>query len=135
VYFPAITGKLSGWQVSENDTVVTEGSDYFTVLRPGSFENIRSGGGLQNNTWRVRTLLFMRFNEYDTLWSTYRAFRSDIIALPDTSPLINYGIQNQVFSASDEAGYLRDADGNYTGFVQQTLECAITQRVIVPRAY
>lgn len=135
VYFPAVTGKAAGWQVSENDTAVMEGGDYFVILRPSAFDNPRSGGQLQQNIWHVRTMLFMRFNEYESLWSNYRSFRSDIIALPDTSPLVDYGIQKQEFSASDDAGYLRDADGNYAGFVQQTLECQITQRVLVPRAY
>lgn len=134
VYFPAITGEAAGWQVSENDTVVKKGSDYFVILRPGTFDNPQLSGALQNNIWRVRTLLFMRFAEYDNIWSSYRAFRSAILNLRETAPLHLYGIQKQEFSAVDEAGYLRDDLGNYTGFVQQTLECTITQRALVPRA-
>jgi len=134
IYFPAVTGKAAGWQVSENDTVVKEGGDYFIVLRPGSFETARHGQH-QDNIWRVRTLLFMRFNEYDSLWTAYRLFRSDILALPDTAPMTAHGIYNQTFSASDEAGYVRDDAGNYVGFIQQTLEATIMQRVLIARAF
>lgn len=133
-YFPAITGKVAGWQVSENDTVVKEGADYFIILRPSTFETKREGH-MQSNIWRVRTLVFMRFNEYDSLWSSYRDYRASILNLPDTAPLKLHGINGQTFSASDEAGYLRDENNNYTGFIQQTLECAISQRVLVPRAF
>lgn len=134
-YFPAITGKVAGWQVSEDDTVVREGGDYFVILRPGTFDMPQLSSSLQNNVWRVRTLLFMRYTEYANIWTQYRAFRSAILGLRETSPLTAYGIQKQEFSASDEAGYLRDDSGNYVGFVQQTLECTITQRVLVPRAF
>lgn len=132
-YFPAATGRAAGWQITENDNVIFEGGDYFIVLRPGTFQQGRRGGH-QENVWGVRTFLFMRFAEYTDLWTTFRAFRAAVLELPDTQPLKTYGVWSQVFTSGEDAGYLRDENGNYTNFVTQTLDCAISQRKLITPA-
>lgn len=135
IYFPEAQGLAAGWQVSEDDTTPMQGGDYFVILRPGAFSTTRRGQ-FQDNEWHVTTILYYRFSEYATLWQTYRAFRSDILGLPDTAPLKTMAITEQVFSAQENAGYLLDSNGNYTNFVVQTLDCRINQsRVITSRAF
>jgi len=132
-YFPAVTGRAAGWQVSENDLTPMEGGDYFIVLRPGTFGNPRRGGQVVENEWHITTLLYLRFSEYDNLWSLYRAFRSAVLELPDTIPIRTDGIWEQTFSAQGEPGFVIDTrrppPDNYTDLVSQTLDCTIRQRV------
>ena len=133
-YFPAIDGKAAGWQVSENDTEIYNGGEYFVILKPGTFSNQRQGLNTVNE-WHVTSVLYARYFEYDTAWSRFRAFRSDILALPDTAPLTTNGIYGQEFASQEQAGYLVDDQGRYTNFVVQTLDCTIRQRVKVARAF
>jgi len=128
-YFPAVTGRAAGWQVSENDLIPLEGGDYFVVTRPGPFKQVRQSD-FQENEWHVITVLYMRYVEYDNLWSTFRPFRSDILALPDTSPLRTHGIYNQTFAAQGEPGFVIDTKTReYTDLVSQILDTTIYQRV------
>ena len=133
-FFPSSTGRAAGWQISENDTTPMEGGDYFITLRPGAFSQERRGE-FQDNVWGVTTILYYRYSEYATLWTNYKVFRSAILGLPDTKPLKTVGIRNQVFISNENAGYLLDGQGNYTNFVVQSLNCAITQRVLIRRAF
>lgn len=133
-YFPAALGRPAGWQISENDNVIFDGGDYFIVLRPGTFRQQRRGN-YQDNTWTVRTFLYMRYAEYAGVWEDiFRPFRAAILELPDTVPLKEKGINGQDFTSGDEPGFLRDENGNYMNFVTQVLDCAITQRVLIRRA-
>jgi hypothetical protein len=133
-YFPAVEGKAAGWQVTENDTEVYNGGDYFIVLKPGAFSNARQGLNTVNE-WHVTSVLYSRFGEYANAWTQFRAFRSDILALPDTAPLTAHGINQQNFAALEQAGYLIDDQGRYTNFVVQSLDCTIRQRVLAVRAF
>lgn len=132
-YFPIETGRELGWQITEDDNIIFSGGDYFIVLRPGTFTQ-RRNGNYQDNVWGVRTFLFMRYQEYEGLWLKFRAFRAAVLELPDTRPLKKYGMNEQVFNAAEDAGYLRDSNGNYTNFVTQVIDCAINQRVLIRRA-
>lgn len=132
-FFPAAIGRSAGWQISEDDTIVKDGGDYFIIYRLGQFQQTRSGQ-FQENVWHINTWLFMRFSEYTGLWSGYRQFRSAVLELPDTQPLKRYGIYSQSFNAGQDAGYQRDENGNYTNFVVQQMDCTINQRVLITRA-
>lgn len=128
-YFPAVTGRAAGWQVSENDLTPMEGGDYFIVLRPGKPVQVRHGVVLENE-WHVTTLVFVRFAEYDNLWPRYRPFFSDILNLQDTIPLQTHGIWYQNISAQDEPKFVVDTKtGNFTDLVMQPLDATIRQRV------
>ena len=133
-FFPASVGRAEGWQISENDTTPMEGGDYFITLKPGSFTNNRQGD-VEDNSWNIITVLYMRYKEYNNLWPLFSAFRSAVIDLPKTSPLKTNGIRGQSFAAREDAGYLVDSQGNYTNFVVQALNCTILQRVLVRRAF
>lgn len=128
-YFPAVTGRAAGWQVSENDLIVMEGSDYFITLRPGNFDETGTRV-TQENEWHVITNIFMRFSEYEGLWTAFRVFRSDILGLTKTNPLTAHGIWFQKFSAQGEPQFLTDKNtGEYLGLVVQTIDTTIKQRV------
>ena len=129
LFFPAVTGRTGGWQVSENDLTPMEGGDYFVILRPGVFSQKRVSDFCENE-WHVLTTAYMRFSEYDNLWPLYRAFRSAILELPDTAPLKAHGIWKQTFVAQGEPGFIVDTKtGAYTDLVAQTLDVTIYQRV------
>lgn len=128
-FFPAVTGRAAGWQVSENDLIPMEGGDYFVTLRPGLFSQLRRGQ-VSENEWHVLATLYMRFAEYDNLWTLYRAYRSAILELPDTQPIRVSGIWEQVMTAQGEPGFIVDTkSGAYLNLVAQTLDVTIKQRV------
>lgn len=133
-YFPATTGRAAGWQVSEDDTTPLEGGDYFIVLKPGTFSNVRQGLK-QENEWHVTTILYVRYPEYWDAWRRFRLFRSDILSLPDTAPLKKHGMYDQSFASRDEAGYLINDQGQYTDFIVQSLDCTIRQRALIARQF
>ncbi len=132
-YFPAATGQAAGWQISEDDNVILSGSDYFITYRAGAFDNVRHGGGRQDNVWHVSTTLYMRFEEYSGLWTDFRAFRAAVLELPDTAPLQEHGIYGQSFVMGEQPGYLLNGQGDYMDFVVQKMDCIINQRVLVAR--
>lgn len=128
-FFPAVTGRAAGWQVSENDLIPMEGGDYFATLRPGSFSQLRRGQTSENE-WHILATLYMRFSEYDNLWSLYRAFRSAVLELPDTQPIRTNGIWDETMVAQGDPGFVVDTKtGSYTDLVAQTLDVTIRQRV------
>lgn len=128
-YFPAVTGRAAGWQVSENDLTPMEGGDYFVTLRPGQFSQLRRGQTSENE-WHILATLYMRFSEYDNLWTLYRAYRSAILELPDTQPIRTNGIWDEVMVAQGDPGFVVDTKtGAYTDLVAQTLDVTIRQRV------
>lgn len=135
-YFPASTGRVVGWQISSDDTVVLEGGDYYIIHRPGTFSQSRQGDLLENE-WHVSMTLFVRYDEYETAWAKFTAFRNAILMLPETSPLRDNFIDGskQVFSGSDEAGYLLDDKGALTQFIVQKMDCVIPQRVRRRRSF
>lgn len=133
-YFPLSDGRPAGWQISEDDTTPYEGGDYFITLRPGSFSHPQSTQEFEMNDWHVTTVLYFKYVEYKDIWSLFRAFRHAVISLPESARLRTHGIYDQSFSASEEAGYLVDSQGNYTSFVVQKLDCLIRQKVRRQRA-
>lgn len=133
-YFPASVGRAAGWQVSEDDTTPYEGGDYFITLRPGSFSHPQDTQGFEMNEWHVITVLYFKYVEYKDIWSLFRTFRNAVVSLPETKQLRTHGIYDQTFSASEDAGYLVDSQGNYTSFVVQKLDCLIRQKVRRQRA-
>lgn len=135
-YFPAPpdASQAAGWQISEDDTVWKAGVDYAITLKPGAFAQ-RSEGNVEFNDWGVITILWMRFTQYSDVWPLFRVYRNAVLNLRSAYPLHNHAIENQVFRAREDPGYLIDREGNYTTVVVQVLECTISQRRIQRRNF
>lgn len=129
-YFP------NSWQVTDDDTKIGKGGDHFAIVRPGSFPYTRQNGKLAEFEWHSTLVLHMRFTEYDTAWSLFKAFRSAVINLLINDPTL--GSTPRVFgvipSSSEEPGYMTDSEGNSANIIIQALDVAIRQRVPVATA-
>lgn len=132
-FFPEVTGREAGWQVSENDLMPLEGSDYFVITRPGDFTQVRRGQHNMND-WHITTTIYMRFKTYETLWSLYREFRGAILDLPETAPLKTAGIYGQSFVSRGQPGFVIDTKtGNTLDMVAQEIDVTINQKILVTR--
>jgi len=129
-YFPAGTGKSAGWQVSDDDTVFSQGGDYFIVVRPGEFPTVQKGL-LADVSWHVKAVIYVRFIEYKTSWGRFKAFRSDIFNLLNADPSLDRtnGVFSVTVSSKDDAGRLLDTQGNPMNWIAQLLDVTITQRI------
>ena len=129
-YFPAGTGKSAGWQVSDDDTVFSQGGDYFVIVRPGEFPTVQKGL-LADVSWHVKAVIYARFIEYKTSWGMFKAFRSDIFNLLNADPSLDRtnGVYSVTVSSKDDAGRLLDTQGNPMNWIAQLLDVTITQRI------
>lgn len=121
-YFPKAN------QVSTDDNAPQKGGNYFAILRPASFSN-NVHSQFEENEWHITTIIYMRYKELKDVWDLFAVYRGDILELRRTNPLKTNGIWRQVFSASDDAGFLTDENNNYLGFIAQTLDVTIYQKV------
>jgi hypothetical protein len=130
-YFPAGTGKAAGWQVSSSDLVISEGGEYFAIVRPGAFPSRRVSGKLKDVEWHCTVLLHYRFSKAETVWNEYELFRSDIFNVINADPTLGGtpNVWDVVMDSSEEPGYLADSEGNTQNVIVQTCDVAITQRI------
>ena len=129
-YFPAGTDKSAGWQVSDDDTVFSQGGDYFVIVRPGEFPTVQKGL-LADVSWHVKAVIYVRFIEYKTSWSMFKTFRSDVFNLLNADPTLTKtnGVWNVMVSSKDDAGKLLDTKGNPMNWIAQLLDVTINQRI------
>lgn len=121
------------WQVSDDDLVVKRGADYFVVVRPGAFPYTRQTEQLSTVNWTVVIDLYVRYVEYKTSWSKFKAFRSDIFNLLMEYPTLNgvAGVVSVDMTSDEQTQYLEfsDAPGAKSNFIIQTVKVIITQYI------
>lgn len=128
-FFPA-GDSAAGWQVSDDDTVVNKGGDYFIIVRPGEFP-VETHGHDADVNWHVKAIIYVRFKEYKTSWTNFKVFRSAIFNLMWADRTLNKtnGVWNVTLSSKDDAGRLLDTQGNPMNWIAQMLDVTITQRI------
>jgi len=135
-YFPASTKHAStGWQVSDDDAVLSEGGDYFVIVRPGAFPTRKQGRMLEVE-WHADAVIYVRYKEQATSWTRFETFRSDIFNLLHADPTLNKtnGVYDVGVSSQQQAGRLIDSQGNLMNWIAQTLDVTINQRIHMVRA-
>lgn len=131
------------WQVSNNDTNIARGADYFIVLRPGSFPVINQNAtGLQKDyEWNVVMDVYVRYVEYETSWHTFKKLRAALIKITGDNPILKCNLQpdksatnvwSLTLTSDEDAQYFRftDTDDDQRpNFIIQTMNVIIRQRV------
>jgi hypothetical protein len=124
------------WQISDDDTVIAKGEDHFVVYRPGEFPSAPAarGSGLYDIDWHITADLYVRYKEYKTSWTKFKALRSAIIPLIFRDQTLGNtpNVWRTSVNSQEKAQYFRfsDAPSNIrANFIIQTLDVIITQRV------
>ena len=121
------------WQVSDDDTVLGQGASNFLIYRPGAFPGVPKSMEDIDITWDVVCRLHVKYLDYKTAWTNFKAIRKDIINLiiPDYSLSGTLGVWRVVLSSSADAQYFfydEPKPGVRPNFVIQDFAVAITQR-------
>lgn len=121
-YFPR------DFQVSDDDSVLNRGADYFAIFQPDAFPATRVDGLAVTYNWVVVFDLYVRYKSRRESLTAFKAARSAMInlitpnCLNDTS-----NISRCVLAAS--GGLQQDIPGDNPNFIIQTFSATITQRV------
>lgn len=126
-YFP------HDWQVSDDDSVLGQGAENFIIYRPGSFPTQPVTMGDVDITWTVQCRLHVKYLNYKTAWTNFKAIRAAIINLiiPDYSLNGTAGVWRISLQSAEDAMYFyfdEPKPGVRPNFIIQDMSVAITQR-------
>lgn len=123
------------WQVSDDDSVIMQGAEYFAVVRPGAFPYTRQTERLSTVNWTVIMDLYVSYKDYKTSWAKFKAFRSAIFNLLMANPTLGgaAGVVRVDMTSDEQAQYLKfsDAPDARPNFIVQTVKVIIAQYVLV----
>jgi len=126
-YFPEV------WTVSNDDTSIARGADNLLVLRPGKFP-YAMGSEMEEGVykWEIIGDLYIRYVNYATSWTRFKAVRNELIHLVHMYPNLNNvpGVLKMQIAANERTAYFKlDEAGTKANFIIQTLEFTATQWV------
>lgn len=126
------------WQVSDDDTVLANGAEYFAIVRPGAFPYDRETIRVAIVSWNVTMDLYVSYKEYKTSWDRFKAFRSAIFNLLMENPDLGgtAGVLRVSMMSDEQAKYLKfsDVPDAKPNFIIQTVKVVIDQYVRIPDA-
>jgi hypothetical protein len=117
------------WQVSDDDSVIQNGADYFAIFMPDSFPASRADGHDLFVNWVIIFDLYVRYSTRKESLPKFKAARS-LIFNSLYPACINHvaGVSRAVLSAN--GGLYIDIAGDNPNFIIQTLSVTVTQKVI-----
>lgn len=116
------------FQVSDDDSVLNRGADYFAIVQPDAFPATRADGREVFFNWVVIFDLYVRYQSRAESLPKFKAARSAIINLLGPASLNDTNnVSRTVLSAN--GGLQQDIPGDNPNFIIQTFSCVITQRV------
>lgn len=123
-------------QVSDDDSVLSEGADYWFIYRPGAFpiaDNFNTQKIMEID-WNVTVDLYVRYKTYKESWGKFRRFRAALFFLlhSDQSLGNTLNVHRVTFSSNEIAQYFRfaeTAEAARPNFIIQTCNVVIRQRV------
>lgn len=116
------------FQVSDDDSVVNRGADYFAIFQPDAFPATRADGREVFFNWVVLFDLYVRYSTRKESLPRFKAVRSALINLIKPTALnATNNISRTVLAAS--GGLQQDIPGTNPNFIIQTFSATITQRV------
>ena len=127
----------NSWQVSDDDTVLSKGADYFIIYRPGAFPILRD---MQTKkfldvVWNITVDFYVRYKAYKESWDKFKSLRAAVFYIfnSDSNLSNTPNVFDVVFSSSENAQYFRYANSPEEAkpnFIIQTGNIAISQRVV-----
>lgn len=123
-------------QVSDDDSVLSLGADYWIIYRPGAFpiaDNFNTQKIMEID-WNVTMDLYVRYKTYKESWGKFRKFRAALFFLlhADQSLGNTPNVHRVTFSSNEIAQYFRFAETSEAAkpnFIIQTCNVVIRQRV------
>lgn len=123
-------------QVSDDDSVLSEGADYWAIYRPGAFpiaDNLQTQKIMEVD-WNVTVDLYVRYKTYKESWGKFRRFRAALFFLlhSDQSLGDTPNVHRVTFSSNEAAQYFRYAETAAEArpnFIIQTCNVVMRQRV------
>jgi hypothetical protein len=119
------------FQVSDDDSVLNRGADYFCIFQPDAFPHTRANGRQAHYNWVVLFDLYVRYKSRKESLPKFKAARAALIHLLHPISLNGFngskGIENIVLSAN--GGLQQDLQGDNPNFIIQPLTATITQLV------
>jgi hypothetical protein len=123
-------------QVSDDDSVISEGADYWIIYRPGAFpiaDNFNTQKIMEID-WNVTADLYVRYKTYKESWGKFRKFRAAIFFLLHSDQTLGNtpNVHRVTFSSNELAQYFRYANTAAEArpnFIIQTCNIVIRQRV------
>jgi len=121
------------WQVSNDDSNLARGAEYFVIVRPGALPHTIVSDQQREFHWEIIFDLDVKFTEYKTSWNKFKEVRSAIINLVFSNPtmLDTPGVFSVNIDSSERAQYLKFSEGPkaIAAFIIQTMRATITQLV------
>lgn len=134
-FFPASSKDAAGWQVSDDDTVLAKGGEYFAIYRPGSCPVTTIARGIYDYNWEVILDLYVRYVSYKLSWTKFKGYRAALITQLDTNQTLGdcQGVHGVSFRSDERPMYFRFNGADETAkpnFLIQTAQVVIRQRVM-----
>lgn len=144
------THQVEEWRVSDNDSNLERGANYFIVMRPGAFPTLPTEyntGKVIDVEWESFARLYVRYVERAEQWSTFKPFRWAVIATvrkyrflgkvtinDDEIPEVPNVDRVRSIDANDPAGYwwifeTQRQQGLPPSYMYQSLRIVTRQRV------
>lgn len=115
------------WQVSDDDSVINRGADYFAIFQPDAFPATRAASREVDFNWIVIFDLCVRYKTRKESLPKFKAARAAIIQL--IAPHALNGTNNISRTVLSSNGSILEGQKNNANFLFQTLSATITQRV------
>jgi hypothetical protein len=116
------------FQVSDDDSVITNGAEYYAIFQPDAFPQTRADGREVFFNWVVIFDLYVRYSTRKESLGKFKAVRAAIVELIKPTALNSTSnIMRTVLAAS--GGLQQDLPGDNPNFIIQTMTATITQRV------
>ena len=129
------------WQVSDDDTNLKNGADYFVFFTPGMFQEIPNGDDQKNAlfTWEVLFEIRVRFKSFKESKPVFKAFRSELFnivkkhnRLDYPKPAVGRGVLKTTLSATSKMVYWADKPNQTApSWIVQQMKANILQVVPV----
>ncbi len=123
-------------QVSDDDSVLSEGANYWAIYRPGAFPipDQFSTDKIMEIDWNITVDLYVRYVTYKESWGLFRKFRAAIFFLLHSDNTLGDtpNVHRVRFSSNEIAQYFRFAETSEQAkpnFIIQTCNVVIRQRV------
>lgn len=116
------------FQVSDDDSNINRGAEYFAIFQPDAFPATRANGRQAFYNWVVTFDFYVRYKTRKESLPKFKAGRAAIIELlPPIALNGTRGVTNIALSAS--GGLQQDIAGDNPNWIIQTFSATITQLV------
>lgn len=123
-------------QISDDDTVISQGAGNYIIYRPGAFPIL---GSLQTKKimdmqWEVTVDLYVYYTNYKESWNNFKAIRAALFfCIHEDQTLGNtLNVRYATLSSGENAQYFRfsnSPENAKPNYIIQTMKVVIVQRV------